>query len=250
MINPHTPLRDESDIGEFEEQLVEIFEETAELLRNKRLDYGPGNLTLFGMHGILVRMADKVERLRNLHASGRLPQTDSYEDSWRDLLGYSALAVRLLKLNAPAEQGRDVINLNDIEIEASHEATIDFKLDPPDLENLLHEMSKLMKPPTFHFDWSGLVDNKGPVKDVITDFVEAAQETFDALDRATFESKAKPWFDLLVSMRRPGESLEDVVARWVKIMDLPTRPPAKQLPLDLQPSEELRREMRRGPYGF
>lgn len=95
-MNPHAKLIDESSIYEFDEQLMSEMHAIRSLLCQKRKDYGPGNLTLFGLHGILVRMADKVERLRNLHASGEAPQTDSLEDSWADIAGYAILALRLM----------------------------------------------------------------------------------------------------------------------------------------------------------
>ncbi len=63
-------------------------------LDRKQQDYGPGNISSFGELGVLVRSNDKIERLKNLHKTGRLtdPANESVTDSWLDLSNYGIIA--------------------------------------------------------------------------------------------------------------------------------------------------------------
>ncbi len=63
-------------------------------LDRKQQDYGPGNISAFGELGLLVRCNDKIERLKNLWATGRLndPENESTTDSWLDLSNYGIIA--------------------------------------------------------------------------------------------------------------------------------------------------------------
>lgn len=72
-----------------------ITDSIAVLLTQKRQDYGTENLDKFGEFGILVRISDKVERLRNLLASGKEPNFESINDTWRDVAGYAVLALEM-----------------------------------------------------------------------------------------------------------------------------------------------------------
>ena len=67
--------------------------EIAELLDQKRQDYGTENIKKFGSYGVLVRVSDKVERLINLSKRNDKPNFESVEDSWRDIAGYAILAL-------------------------------------------------------------------------------------------------------------------------------------------------------------
>jgi hypothetical protein len=69
-----------------------VAEVTATLIR-KQKDYGPENIRRFGRQGILVRMHDKVARLENLLATGRVPSNESVEDTYLDIVGYAAIGV-------------------------------------------------------------------------------------------------------------------------------------------------------------
>lgn len=50
----------------FEEAIAEVTGELRELMINKQRDYGHSNITDFGEYGVLVRLNDKVCRLKNL----------------------------------------------------------------------------------------------------------------------------------------------------------------------------------------
>ena len=67
--------------------------EMATLLASKQHDYGHGNITAFGMKGVLVRLSDKVERLINLKS--REAQNESKTDTLRDIVGYCVIALML-----------------------------------------------------------------------------------------------------------------------------------------------------------
>jgi ribosomal protein S27AE len=74
------------------------------LLLEKHHDYGEDNLSEFGVYGILVRVTDKVARLKNLidkQASGTgVPEVSSenIEDTWRDLAGYALQALIMSRM--------------------------------------------------------------------------------------------------------------------------------------------------------
>lgn len=77
------------------ESIRDVTDSIAVLLTQKRQDYGTENLDKFGEFGILVRISDKVERLRNLLASGKEPNFESIDDTWRDVAGYAVLALEM-----------------------------------------------------------------------------------------------------------------------------------------------------------
>jgi len=70
-----------------------VADEIAELLDQKRADYGTENIKKFGSYGVLVRVSEKVERLINLSKRNDKPNFESIEDSWRYIAGYAILAL-------------------------------------------------------------------------------------------------------------------------------------------------------------
>ena len=84
-----------------EEQTKTIIEQLLndiQLFDQKQADYGPYNISKFGVIGVLVRVSDKIERLINLHKDSTLtsgttiPSNESITDSWQDLSVYGAIA--------------------------------------------------------------------------------------------------------------------------------------------------------------
>jgi hypothetical protein len=63
-----------------------------DLLTSKQRDYGHGNINAFGMYGILVRLSDKIERLKNLMSNNREPANESFRDTLLDMVGYCVIA--------------------------------------------------------------------------------------------------------------------------------------------------------------
>jgi hypothetical protein len=62
-----------------------------QLLDKKQKDYGPANISAFGELGVLVRVSDKVERMRNLAKNGATPENEAVADSWVDLANYGLI---------------------------------------------------------------------------------------------------------------------------------------------------------------
>jgi predicted DNA-binding protein (UPF0251 family) len=77
------------------------------LLGRKQNDYGHGNIEKFGHFGILVRLSDKIERLRNLKK--RQAQAEPYEDALVDIVGYCVVALMLDDNTFGLELGDDFI---------------------------------------------------------------------------------------------------------------------------------------------
>ena len=67
----------------------------ATLLASKQHDYGHGNITAFGLQGVLVRLSDKVERLINLKSKVGKAKNESLADTLRDIVGYCVIALML-----------------------------------------------------------------------------------------------------------------------------------------------------------
>src|SRR5205814_6937485 len=63
-----------------DQDIRQMTDELAALLQRKRDQYGTGNLAVFGEYGILVRVFDKVYRLRILHDKNKEPQDESIDD--------------------------------------------------------------------------------------------------------------------------------------------------------------------------
>ena len=81
----------------FEHAADDAFADCMNLLVKKQRDYGPGNILAFGELGILVRLNDKIERLKHLQATGKLnePANESVTDTWMDIASYAIIALML-----------------------------------------------------------------------------------------------------------------------------------------------------------
>jgi len=90
-------------------RLLRKWDSTAmvELLARKQNDYGHGNIIKFGQFGILVRLSDKIERLKNLRT--KKAQTEPYEDALTDIVGYCVVALMLDDETFNLELGEDYI---------------------------------------------------------------------------------------------------------------------------------------------
>jgi hypothetical protein len=86
-----------TDMQLFGDNARVIYQDLEDVLILKQLDYGPGNINNApggAINGILVRMNDKVERLKHLnyHAEGE-PQNESIDDSLLDIANYAVIAM-------------------------------------------------------------------------------------------------------------------------------------------------------------
>jgi hypothetical protein len=65
----------------------------AVLLDTKQRDYGSGNISAFGEKGIVVRMNDKIERLKTLVWNDKSPEHEKVEDTWLDIANYGVIGL-------------------------------------------------------------------------------------------------------------------------------------------------------------
>lgn len=64
------------------------------IVAKKQADYGPSNITKFGIYGLIVRMHDKMGRLRNLiqNANSNNVKDETVYDTLIDLVGYCTVS--------------------------------------------------------------------------------------------------------------------------------------------------------------
>lgn len=80
---------------QWEQEFQTLFDECYELICRKQRDYGTGNIESFGSAGVLVRLSDKLARLKHLMTSGQVPENESLEDTWRDIVNYGIIGLAL-----------------------------------------------------------------------------------------------------------------------------------------------------------
>jgi hypothetical protein len=78
-----------------EKVMAELMLEVFNTFKKKQASYGSGNISSFGELGVLVRMNDKMERLKNLVIKNKdNPLKDeTVEDTYLDLADYSLIAM-------------------------------------------------------------------------------------------------------------------------------------------------------------
>ncbi len=80
----------------------QMFESDVDLLKRKGLDYAGGldclaNLREYGLLGIVIRLNDKISRLKSLtHVNRPACFDESIDDTFRDIANYAYLARVLL----------------------------------------------------------------------------------------------------------------------------------------------------------
>ena len=90
----------------FASAVWEVMDEIGNLLITKQQDYGPGNVNnAFGgpINGLLVRIGDKFERLKNLFTSKETPKHESIEDSFKDMANYAVIALMVQRGTWPKQ---------------------------------------------------------------------------------------------------------------------------------------------------
>ena len=81
----------------FEDRVRASAYEVAQIIIDKHKDYGPDNIEIFGQQGLVVRMWDKIGRLKHLLWGSKNPSCESVEDSFTDLAGYGIIGRMLTK---------------------------------------------------------------------------------------------------------------------------------------------------------
>jgi len=70
-----------------------VLDELLEMFLKKHKDYGKGNILSIKELGIAFRVAEKIERLKNLYMKQDAPANESIEETWEDIATYAIIAV-------------------------------------------------------------------------------------------------------------------------------------------------------------
>lgn len=84
----------------FEFEVGKTYQELLDLLISKHKDYGPKNIADApggAINGLRVRMHDKLARINNLVDSGKNPEHESLEDSFKDMANYAIIGLLVLR---------------------------------------------------------------------------------------------------------------------------------------------------------
>jgi hypothetical protein len=68
--------------------------ENIQLMDKKQQDYGSNNISAFGEFGVLVRLNDKIERLKNLNKMPSV-KNEAIEDSYIDIANYAVISLMI-----------------------------------------------------------------------------------------------------------------------------------------------------------
>ena len=82
----------------FEEACRLVATQIAQTVISKQHDYGHDNILGFGDKGLVVRMWDKVSRLKNLIWNGNgIAKHEPIQDTFTDIAGYAIIGLMLEK---------------------------------------------------------------------------------------------------------------------------------------------------------
>lgn len=79
--------------ADMERKMAMLLLEYFQLWKKKHRDYGPGNIAANGAIGVVVRVNDKVQRLKTLLLGEGSPELESMDDTWLDILGYGLIGL-------------------------------------------------------------------------------------------------------------------------------------------------------------
>ena len=79
----------------FEQSCRDIALRIAETVISKQHDYGHDNILAFREEGLVVRLWDKISRLKNLIWNKGTPQNEPIEDTFIDIAGYAIIGLML-----------------------------------------------------------------------------------------------------------------------------------------------------------
>jgi hypothetical protein len=94
----------DAELKTFERDAKALFSELQTTLVKKQIDYGPYNITRApggALNGLMVRMSDKMERLKNLIYNNVEPNNESIKDSFLDLANYAVICIMVLEETFP-----------------------------------------------------------------------------------------------------------------------------------------------------
>ena len=79
----------------FEQSCRDTALRIAEIVISKQHDYGHDNILAFREQGLVVRLWDKISRLKNLIWGKGTPKNESIEDTFIDISGYAIIGLML-----------------------------------------------------------------------------------------------------------------------------------------------------------
>ena len=79
----------------FNEACELVVLDLADLISAKQYDYGKDNILGVGEQGLVVRLWDKINRLKNLIWNNQRPKNESVEDTLNDIAGYAIIGLML-----------------------------------------------------------------------------------------------------------------------------------------------------------
>jgi hypothetical protein len=88
---PAAPPAAESIEVEHLQWMDELLAEVKAVMLERGAKYGPGNIAEFGELGVLVRLSDKLHRLR--HSRDKDFADEASRDAWLDIIGYGLIGL-------------------------------------------------------------------------------------------------------------------------------------------------------------
>lgn len=89
--DPYQERKPESSAPHLDPWLAPLMDELEQLMRERGAKYGPGNIAEWGDLGVLVRLSDKMARLRN--AYGQEFADESVDDTLMDIANYAIICL-------------------------------------------------------------------------------------------------------------------------------------------------------------
>ena len=90
---PDGPLPSDEDLALLEDYFYGIAYDLKDLLLERHAKYGSGNIAEDGLPGIVVRLGDKVARLKTLQRGAGEAVDESIEDTLMDVANYAIIAL-------------------------------------------------------------------------------------------------------------------------------------------------------------
>lgn len=76
-----------------DEAFAHVTKQLLSVFIRKHKDYGKDNILDTGEMGIIFRINDKINRLKNLEQNNKEPQNESIDETWVDIAVYAIIAL-------------------------------------------------------------------------------------------------------------------------------------------------------------
>jgi len=84
-----------NDPKTLDQAFAQVTDEMLVTFIKKNKDYGKGNILDTDELGILFRINDKINRLKNLLSINASPENETLEETWHDIAVYGVIAILL-----------------------------------------------------------------------------------------------------------------------------------------------------------